>query len=385
MVDTSQSAAAVLPKSQGRLVSLDVLRGLTVALMILVNNAGDGAVSYAQLRHSAWSGCTLTDVVFPMFLFIVGGSIALAFQARRERGVQRAELMLQVLKRSVLIFLVGLVLNALPYFHLVDLRIYGVLQRIAICYALASAIFLMGGVRVCAAAVLLLLVGYWWMMIHISVPGFGRPGVDLPILDRTGDMASWLDRKLVPAAHLYHHTDYDPEGLLSTLPALASTLLGLLAVTWLRSSNALWQRAYVLVVSGLLFVAGGLLWANAFPMNKRLWTSSFVLFTAGISMVMLAVLFWLIDGPMRMRRGLLPWLVFGTNALTAYVFSEVLSIVLGAVRVSKTKNLQQLAFNLLPHSIGSPSFVSMVYSVLFVVVCFVPVMVLYRRKIFIKL
>jgi predicted acyltransferase len=269
----SPSAAVTLPswlKMQPRLISLDVLRGLTVAVMILVNNAGNGSVSYAQLRHSVWSGCTLTDLVFPLFLFIVGGSIALAFQARMERGASRAVLMAHVLRRSVLIFAIGLLLNAMPYFHLADLRFYGVLQRIAICYALASAIFLMGGLRTCAVTAFVLLAGYWWLMVHLPVPGFGRPGVDVPLLDRAGDMASWLDRRLVPTAHLYHHTDYDPEGLLSTLPAVASTLLGLLSVAWLRTAHAAWQRAYVLFVSGLLLLSAGLLWANVFPLNKRL-------------------------------------------------------------------------------------------------------------------
>jgi len=187
-------------QSRSRLQSLDVLRGLTVAFMILINNAGDGAVSYAQLRHSVWNGCTLTDVVFPLFLFIVGASITLSFGARLDRGVPRRTILLQVGKRSLLIFAVGLLLNALPYFHLSDLRYYGVMQRIALCYALASVIFLAGRLAASAAACVAALAGYWWLLLHVPVPGIGLPGVAVGILDHYGNLAAWLDRLLVPPA-----------------------------------------------------------------------------------------------------------------------------------------------------------------------------------------
>jgi predicted acyltransferase len=391
MVMTAQSST--LPSDgqyampHNRLVSLDVLRGLTVALMILVNNAGDGAVSYAQLRHSIWNGCTLTDIVFPTFLFIVGGSIAMALPSRISRGFSHRSILLHVFERSVLIFFIGLAINALPWFHLADLRIYGVLQRIALCYLLAATIFLTGGVRACLVIVVALLVGYWWLLMHVPVPGFGRPGIDVPLLDMAGNMTSWLDRLMVPANHLYRHTVYDPEGLLSTLPALASTLLGVISVRWLRGAHPFWQRAYGLLICGLLLLAGGLLWANTFPLNKRLWTSSFVLFTTGIAMVLLALLFWLIDGPGRLKRGLEPWLALGSNALTAYVLSEVLAIALAAIPIPMrhVKNLQRFLFALLPRSFAPPPFVSLVYSILFVAVCFLPVWVMYRRRIFLKL
>lgn len=375
--------------NRNRLISLDVLRGLTVAVMILVNNAGDGAVSYAQLRHSVWNGCTLTDVVFPLFLFIVGASIALSFSMRLERGASRSSIALQMLRRALTIFALGLLLNALPAFHLGELRYYGVLQRIAICYALAGALYLIGGVTACGIATAAALIGYWLLLTHVTVPGFGLPGASIELLDRYGNLTAWFDRSIVPQAHLYRHSSYDPEGLLSTLPALANTLLGVLSAAWLRTARPARQRASVLLACGLISILGGLQWSQTFPLNKRLWTSSFALFTAGIAIAFLAVLFWIIDGRQRedaQQSPLLkPWLVFGTNALTAYVLSEVLAIALAAIPVRSSENLQQLLYRLLPLWLGPPPLVSMLYSILFVCVCYLPVWELYRRRIFVKL
>lgn len=372
-----------------RLLSLDVLRGLTAALMILVNNAGDSSVSYAQLRHSAWNGCTLTDVVFPLFLFIVGASIALSFRARLLRGVARSAIALQMLRRALTIFALGLLLNALPYFNFGELRYYGVLQRIAFCYALAGALYLFGGVAGCGAAAAVAVVGYWLLMTRVPVPGFGLPGASIEVLDRYGNLASWLDRSMVPQAHLYRHSFYDPEGLLSTWPALANSLLGVLAASWLQRARPPWKKAGVLLACGVVLMVGGLLWSHTFPLNKRLWTSSFALFTSGVAMALLALLFWCIDRGkdevFELSRLLQPWLVFGTNALMAYVISEVLAVALAALPARGAENLQQVLYRLLPSWLGPPPFVSLLYSILFVCLCYLPVLELYRRRVFLKL
>jgi predicted acyltransferase len=372
-----------------RLLSLDVLRGLTVAVMILVNNAGDGSISYAQLRHSAWNGCTLTDVVFPLFLFIVGASIALSFRARLERGASRSSITLQMLRRALTIFALGFLLNALPFFRLGELRFYGVLQRIALCYALAGAIYLGGGVAACGVGAVGALAGYWLLLTHVPVPGFGLPGSSIQVLDRYGNLAAWLDRAMVPRAHLYRQSFYDPEGLLSTLSALANTLFGVLAAAWLQSVRPAWKKASALLGSGVFLIAGGLLWSHTLPLNKRLWTSSFSIFTSGIAIILLALLFWSIDDrrseSTQSSRLLKPWLVFGTNALSAYVLSEVLAIGLSAVPIRSGGNLRQLLYRLLPSWLGPPPLVSLVYSILFVSVCYLPVRELYRRRIFVKL
>ena len=381
---TKLTPSSVASARHERLLSLDVLRGITVGVMILVNNAGDSDHSYAQLTHSRWNGCTLTDLVFPLFLFIVGASIDLAFQRRLAQGVARGTILRQVLRRSLLIFAVGLLLNALPYFHLGELRYYGVLQRIALCYALASLVYLYGGVAASAVVTTLALVGYWWLMVHVRVPGYGMPGVGVGVLDRGGNLAAWLDRTLVPTAHLYRHTVYDPEGLLSTVPAVATTLLGVLAASVLGSARSANRKTVMLVVAGMALLCGGLVWSHWFPLNKRLWTSSYVLFAGGISTTLLAALYWVIDGPPRLRRGLTPWLVLGTNALTAYVVSEVLSIALTGIVFADEDTLQEHIYQLLP-TVGSAAFTSLIYSVLFVVVCALPVAYLYRRKIFVKL
>lgn len=372
--------------SKQRLVSIDALRGLTVAFMILVNDAGEGNSSYGQLRHSVWNGCTLTDLVFPLFLFIMGVSAAISFESRVARGATSANLLGQLARRSAIIILIGLALNALPIPQLATLRYCGVMQRIGLCYFFSGLALLYlrpKGVAVLTAAAVL---GYWLLLTKVPVPGFGLPGIDVPILDPKGNLASYIDRLLIPQNHRYHFSFYDPEGILSTLPAVATTCLGILTGLWIRRRDLFVSRKLIgMAVAAMLLIGAGLAWNTSFPLNKRLWTSSYVLFTGGVSLGLLALFQWIVDGKHLLGRKLEPLLAFGTNALLAYVFSEVLAVVLNGIHLRTYGTLQNFLYRLIPIALGPAAFRSLVWAVLFVAVCWVPMFYLRRRGIIVKL
>jgi len=368
-----------------RLQSLDVLRGITVAVMILVNTSGDGSHTYPILAHSRWNGCTVADVVFPCFLFMVGVSSVLSLSGRLRRGIPHAILIRQALRRTAIIFGLGLVINGFPTFPLHTLRVFGVLQRIALCYLAATLLFLWSRTRTLALLFLSILVGYWILLRWVPVPGMGIPGTTIPFLDPHANLPAWLDRHLLPARHLYHQGFYDPEGLLSTIPSIASTLLGTLTGIWIRRKERTSTTALAILVAGFLCLAAGLLWSHWFPLNKRLWTSSFVLWTGGISLVALGTLIWLVDLSGKVSRVVYPAIVFGTNALVAYIFSELLAALMDTLRLpGSTASLQRWLYHPLAAVIPNPSFAALVYALLFVGVCFLPVMILSRKQIFLK-
>ncbi len=302
--------ASSSPKS-GRLTSLDVFRGVTVAGMILANN-GSGE-SYAPLRHAEWDGWTPTDLIFPSFLFIVGVSITFALSKRKDDPDGRRGLLIKIFRRSFIIFGLGIALAGYPNYHWATIRIPGVLQRIALCYLAASLIFLVTRVRGQIIAAVTLLVGYTALMSYVPVPEFGKAD-----WARGHDLSSYLDRLLL-AGHLYK-SDYDPEGLLSTLPSIATTLLGILAGHWLRSIRDRYAICSGLFVSGTFSIIAGSSWDAWFPINKALWTSSFVLLAAGWSMLGLAVCYWLVDVE-NYRRWAAPFRVLGTNPIVAYTLA----------------------------------------------------------------
>src|SRR6266849_1053345 len=236
MITMSPTPAA----APARVLSIDVLRGLTIALMILVNDPGDWAHTYTQLDHAPWNGFTLTDFVFPNFLFLVGASIIFSLQSRIARGASKKTLALHILRRASLIFAIKMFLTAFPYFHYPHFRIYGVLTRIALCYLAAGLICLVTQrARTLIAITAALLIGYWALMRFVPIPGIGTPTHDVPLLDPDRNLAAWLDRAIsaftqstLHTGTLYEHTR-DPEGLLSTLPAIATTLIGSLTALWL--------------------------------------------------------------------------------------------------------------------------------------------------------
>jgi predicted acyltransferase len=374
------------PSAATRLLSLDVLRGVTIAFMILVNNNGNEAAAYWPLKHAAWNGFTPTDLVFPTFLFLVGISIVFSTSSRLTHGASRQSLFFHVLRRSILLYLLGLVVNSFPYFHLHTLRFYGVLPRIALCYFLAALLYLIApGWRDKVVLSIVALAGYWVLMRFVPVPGYGVPGRDVPLLDHDANLTAWLDRQIFSASHLYEHTR-DPEGLLSTLPAIATTLIGMLTGMWLRTERTISSKIKGIFVAGFAGVVLGGLWNFTFPINKKLWTSSYVLFAAGFSLLLLTVCLVLVDWRKSSvkSRFLAPWVVFGTNAIAAYVFSELLQSTLNSIPVRQGMNLQRWIYLSIQHVVPNLAFASLLYSVGFVIVCWVFVDVLYRRNIFLK-
>jgi predicted acyltransferase len=388
---------ALAPTPVQRLLSLDVLRGITIAFMIMVNNNG-GSGSWGFMNHAAWNGLTPTDLVFPTFVFVVGASIVFAFDARLARGATRTELAWHTLRRAGILFLLGIVVNGFPYFELEHLRIYGVLQRIAVCY-LVVGLFYLWDQRVWTkvAGVVVALVGYWVLLRWVPVPGAGMPGRDIPFMDKGMNLVSWLDRLLMPH-HLYlewggpdPHNLRDPEGLLSDLPAFGTALLGLLTGLWLRTGRAVKQKALGLAAAALACLALGYLWSLEFPLNKNLWTSSFVLVAAGWSLTVLTMAYWVVEqwgwGKGRGKEWVGPWLVFGSNAIVAYMFSELLASTLGVIAIpvgGRHEALQFFLFSRIFAHIPDPGWAAFAYSVSFTAVCFLPVWFLYRKRIFVK-
>jgi predicted acyltransferase len=287
----------------------------------------------------------------------------------------------------VILFLLGLVINGFPRFPLHTLRIYGVLQRIAICYLAASILYLFTRrVAVLAGVTLAALFGYWVLMRWVGVPGLGVPTHQIPLLDPNSNWVAYLDRKIFPG-RLYEGVR-DPEGLLSSIPSLATALLGVLTGLWLSASASLQKKATWLLVAALCGLALGKFWALWFPINKKLWTSSYVLFAAGATLLVLAICFFLVEVRQWKRAWTFPWIVFGSNAIVAYIFSELLAATLFTLHVERagqTANLQSLIYEKVFSSIVNPSFGSLLYSLAYVAVCFVPVAILYRKRMFIKI
>ncbi|UCC49087.1 MAG: DUF1624 domain-containing protein, partial [Gemmatimonadota bacterium] len=304
----------------GRLTSLDAFRGATIAGMILVNNPGSWRYVYAPLRHAEWHGWTPTDLIFPFFLFIVGVAIPIAFSRRLGRGDSRRQLVGHVMRRSLILFGLGLFMAAFPRFSNWDtLRIMGVLQRIGVVYLIASALYLSLSQRGRWGALGLLLFGYWALMTLVPVPGYGAGN-----LSAGADLGAYLDRVILGQAHLYRQAPWDPEGLLSTLPAVGTTLLGIFTGEWITSSRSSLEKVKGLLEASVVALAVGLLWHQLFPINKNLWTSSYVVFTAGMAGLILGLFYWLID-VRSWKAWSKPFVVYGMNAIAVFVASGLLT------------------------------------------------------------
>lgn len=387
-----------------RVLSVDILRGLTIALMILVNTPGDGRVAYHQLDHIPWNGWTITDLVFPTFLFLVGCSIVFALQGRIQRGEHKHKLALKIVKRAALIFAIDLILSAMPKFQYTHLRIYGVLTRIAVVYLVCGLTFLyVRKIRTLLGITAVCLVVYWILMRFVPTPGLGHPTVDFPILDPDKNLGAWLDRHImaflqrtIHTGHLYEKTR-DPEGVLSTIPSLGTCFLGCCTALWMRRPGlSLKMNRLYLLGFGVVSIVLGKLWNPYLPINKKVWTSSYVLFCAGIAMVLLGLLSLLVDEPSWkdrpkwMHATAWPWLVFGSNAIFAYAIADVWEMIFNfwhfqdPNRPGRTYGLFHWGYIHTVAMHGSTANTSLVYSLMYVALCFFSTWLLWRKKIFLK-
>ncbi len=366
-----------------RYLSVDFYRGLTIALMLVVNTPGTWAHVYAPLLHAEWHGCTLTDLVFPSFLFIVGVSMWFSFS--KYTGADRFFLLRKALRRAALLVGVGLVLSWYPFWNksLSDLRLMGVLQRIGLCYGLASLLVLYLPSRWLWAVAVALLFGYWGALEWSALPGTDSFSLEHNLVRR-------IDLAVLGERHLWKGKGiaFDPEGLLSTFPAVVTVLLGWWSGEQIRRAGEEWWRAAGrLALVGAILVVLGLWWHSTFPINKSLWTSSFVLYTGGLSMAALALSVWLIDG-LRWRRGVYFFLVFGANPLFAFVFSGLVVKTLLHLRwtaeggnINAYRWLYERFFAPIePYKIGS-----LLFALAFLLLCWGLCWLLYRRGIYIKI
>lgn len=425
-----------------RLISLDVFRGMTIAGMVLVNNPGTWSSIYGPLKHAEWHGITPTDYIFPFFLFIVGVAIPIALSKRIAEGVTRSTY-LKILGRAATIFALGVLMSAIPFFsfakteapqliklivtlgfaaalffYLIDkkkiaaivfgvsaiavlgiylsgvnmawynvatMRIPGVLQRIAVCYLIVSLIFLHTSWRqqLLISAGLLLL--YWLLMTVIPVPGCEVTTID----DKACNLAAYLDRSILTEAHMWASAKvFDPEGILSTMPAIVTTMAGVLTGTWLRSDRDELNKVGGIFFAGTVLLALGWTWSLVFPLNKSLWTSSYVVYTAGLALLTLGFCYWIIDikGYKRWSK---PFVIFGVNALALFVFSGVMARLLGLIRVAgpeagKDISLQQWIYGNVFLSWLAPLNASLAFAICFILFWLFLMWLLYRRRLFIK-
>jgi predicted acyltransferase len=378
-------------------VSLDVFRGITIAAMLLVNDPGSWGAIYSQLEHADWNGWTLTDLIFPFFLFIAGVSMTLSFASRTVSGATRGRLAWHVVRRAAVIFAIGLFLNGFPKFDFHTIRIMGVLQRIAVCYLVAGLVYLVSApsestadgprrgqasVAVIATVAAILLAGYWALMIFVAVPGYGAGH-----LGKDDNLAAYIDRAVLNG-HLWPESKtWDPEGLLSTLPAIATALIGILAGEWLRSDREGLRKVLGLAIAGAAFLGVGRLLHPYFPINKNLWTSTFVLFTGGIALILMAFCYWLVD--LRgWRRWATPFQVFGRNAILAYALATIVAEISidFEFRISgRMRTLHGWFYDAFFRPYANPKNASLAFAVCFVLVNLLLLWPLHRRRVFIRI
>ncbi|MCF8267952.1 MAG: DUF5009 domain-containing protein [Ignavibacteriales bacterium] len=365
-----------------RLRSLDVFRGITIAGMILVNNPGTWSAIYPPLKHAEWHGCTPTDLIFPFFLYIVGVAITFSLTKRKEQGTDQNKLILHILRRSAVLFGLGLILAGFPYFNLSEIRIPGVLQRIGVVYFIASVMFLKLSTRNLVIFGSGFLILYWILMSFIPVPGVGYPN-----LGKETNMAAWIDNMILHG-HMWKATRvWDPEGILSTVPAISTAILGILSGIWLRRKIDVFEKLTVFFVAGNLLMLGGYIWDGFFPMNKSIWTSSYVLYTGGLAIIFLGICYYLLDIK-KINFWAKPFEVYGLNAITVFFLSGIVGRIMYLITMTSADGqeitLKDYLFSNLYLSWLDPINASLAWALSYIFIWLGLMWILYARKIFIK-
>jgi predicted acyltransferase len=366
------------PKSNSRLLALDIFRGLTIAAMIIVNEPGIHSSVYAPLLHADWNGITPTDYVFPSFIFMVGVSVALSYSKQLIKGIPEKQMIGKISRRALILFLLGMFLSILPLFNFYNVRIPGVLQRISIVYFSCALLFLYSRWKIQAGLGVFMLVAYWLVMAWVPVPGYGYP-----VMEPGKNLAAWLDAIVIPG-RMYQGT-WDPEGILSTVHAIVTGINGMLAGQIILGKQTAERKIIWLFLAGFLAFTLGNVWNWVFPINKNLWTSSFVLYTSGLASMILASLYFVVD-----ILGYKKWgrfaMIYGSNAIAAYLIADVFSDLLFLKWGGKNGvSANQVIINAVMPSGIPPEIISLIWAVSFCLLCFIPVYILYRKKIFLKI
>ncbi len=379
-----------LTNRKTRLLSLDAFRGFTIAGMILVNNPGDWGNIYTPFEHADWNGCTFADLIFPFFLFISGVSISYALGSKLRDKSSHHSLLLKITKRSAILFALGIILAFIPYIFqnpaeaLRTVRIPGILQRIALVYYASAILFLKTNWKTQLSIGILLLLAYWVLMSFVPVPGFGPAN-----LGKETNLGAWLDRLILTENHLWKLSKtWDPEGILGTLPSIATGISGVLTGNLLRMKGISNQtKIGGMLLSGLALFLAGLFWGKSFPINKSLWTSSYVLFTSGLALIALCAFYLIID--IRGHRAWAkPFIVYGSNAITAFFTTTLAAKIFNVVPMhlgdgTKT-NLKGWIYSSFYQPFFSPLNASFAFALTFVLAWLIILWWMYSKKIIIK-
>ena len=366
--------------TSNRILSVDIFRGITIAAMILVNNPGTWSQVYPPFLHAEWHGLTPTDLIFPFFLFIVGMSITFAYTKKKEIGINIGSYK-KIASRTIKLLVLGLILAGFtldfPFFKdFSTLRFPGVLQRIGVVFFIVSILFLNVNWKVLLGVFVSILIGYWLVMTQIPING------ETPLLTKASNFATVIDLKVLTREHMWKA--YDPEGLLSTIPAIATTIFGIfLGMILLNKNKSKLEKLKLFIIIGIITLILGYLWAAFFPLNKALWTSSFVLVTGGWACLIYALIYYIAD-ILKLSNWGKPAIVFGSNAITVFFLSGIIARIFGMVKVPNGQSLHAYFYENLSSIITIPKLSSLIYAIFVIAFYYLVALILYKKNIFIK-